>query len=120
MDCAQLANVAASALVAVCCSVFAVVYHLHAPWRSTSVGRHLMTFTLAIGALGAYTVLITIWDVGAPAAVLRTVRTLLLVVIAVLVVQRTRMVLIAQHQGALHDTDHDEPGPPGPPNWSTK
>ncbi|WP_045562728.1 hypothetical protein [Streptomyces sp. FxanaA7] len=111
MDCAQLANTAASGLVALACLVFAVVYHRHAPWRSTAVGRHLMTFTVAIGALGAYTVAITLWPDGAPATVFRATRTVLLVLIAALVVQRTRMVLRAQHQGALHDIDH----PPGPP-----
>lgn len=114
MDCAQLANTAASGLVTLCCAVFAVVYHRHAPWRSTAVGRHLMMFTLAIGALGAYTVLITIWQEGAPASAMRFVRTLILLLIAALVMQRTLMVLKAQHQGALHDTQHesDDPGPP--------
>jgi hypothetical protein len=112
MDCAQLANTAASGLVALCCAVFAVVYHRHAPWRSTAVGRHLMSFTLAIGALGAYTVLIAVWGEGAPATVLRAVRTLLLVLIAALVMQRTRMVLKAQHHAALHVPDDDPPGPP--------
>jgi len=98
MECAQMANTAASALVVVCCLVFAVVYHLHAPWRSTSVGRHLMTFTLALGALCAYTVLITVWPDGIVAAILRGVRTVMLLALASLVVQRTRMVLVAQHR----------------------
>jgi len=112
MDWAQLANTAASGLVTLTCIVFAVVYHWHAPWRSTAVGRHLMTFTLAIGALGAYTVAISIWPDGAPAAVLRATRTVLLVVIAGLVMQRTRMVLRAQHHGTLHDAAHHRPGRP--------
>lgn len=108
MDCAQLANTAASALVALCCAAFAVVYHRHAPWRSTSVGRHLMTFTLAIGALGTYTILVTIWPGGITGSVLRSARTLLLLMIAALVVQRTRMVLNAQNHGIAV--------PDGPPN----
>jgi hypothetical protein len=112
MNCAQLANTTASALVALCCAVFAYVYHRHAPWRSTAVGRHLMSFTLAIGALGFYTVLITIWADGVPATVLRAVRTLLLVLIALLVMQRTRMVLNAQHHPALQDSDEKPPAPP--------
>ncbi|MDX3175184.1 hypothetical protein PV382_23325 [Streptomyces scabiei] len=70
-----------------------------------------MSFTVAIGALGAYTVAITLWPDGVPATVFRATRTALLLVIAALVVQRTRMVLRAQHQGALHDAQH----PPGPP-----
>ncbi|WP_042174574.1 hypothetical protein [Streptomyces sp. NBRC 110035] len=114
MNWAQLANTAASGLVALASMLFAVVYHLHAPWRSTAVGRHLMGFTLAIGALGAYTVAITMWPEGAPASVLRTIRTALMVVIAALVVQRIHMVITAQHRGALLDAHppHDQPGPP--------
>lgn len=112
MDCAQLANVAASGLVALCCLAFAVVYERKAPWRSTPVGRHIMTFTLAIGALGAYTVAITVWDHGAPAAVFRATRTLLLVVIAGLVVQRIRMVIRAQHDDAPPAPDREPTGPP--------
>ena len=110
MDGAQLANTAASGLVTLACAVFAVVYHRHAPWRSTPVGRHLMSFTLAIGALGAYTVAITLWDHGAPAVALRVTRTLLLVVIAALVVQRTRMVVNAQHHRAA-PVRQDRTGP---------
>lgn len=111
MDCAQIANNAASGLVALCSLVFAVVYHRHAPWRSTPVGRHLMLFTLAIGALGAYTVIVTAWPDGIAATLLRFARTLLLLLIAGLVVQRTRMVLSAQHDGAqqAHDTDRQDP-----------
>lgn len=109
MDCAQLANMTASGLVALCCAVFVVVYHRHAPWRSTTMGRHVMTFTIAIGALGAYTVLVTIWPAGVTGSVLRFARTLLLLLIAGLVVQRTHMVLTAQHRGALADADQSEP-----------
>lgn len=112
MNCAQLANTAASALVALCCFVFAVVYQMHAPWRSTPVGRHLMLFTLAIGALSTYTVLVAIWPEGPTATVLRSLRTVLLLVIAALVLQRTHMVLNAQHRGAMTDTDREPPVPP--------
>jgi FlaA1/EpsC-like NDP-sugar epimerase len=111
MDCAQLANTTASGLVALCCAVFGVVYHRHAPWRTTHVGRHLMLFTAAIGALGAYTVLVTIWSDGLPAALLRSARTLILLLIAALVIQRTRMVLRAQHQGVPHAADTDQQHP---------
>ena len=105
MDGAQLANAAASALVALCSLVFAVVYHLRAPWRSTSVGRHIMTFTLAIGALCLYTVLVTIWPEGAFATVARLLRTVLLVVIAGLIVQRTGMVRRAQRHAHAENAD---------------
>jgi cation transport ATPase len=98
MDFAQVMNVAASSLVALCSIVFAVVYHTHAPWRSTPVGRHLMAFTAAIGALGGYTVAITLWPDGTVATVLQFVRTLIMLLIAGLVLQRVRMVRTAQHQ----------------------
>ncbi|NUS25012.1 MAG: hypothetical protein HOV92_12425 [Streptomyces sp.] len=107
MDCAQLANTAASGLVALCCIAFAVIYHRNAPWRSTPVGRHLMVFTAAIGALAAYTVLVTIWPEGPTATALRYLRTVVLLVIAGLVLQRTHMVLNAQHRGAMTDTDRE-------------
>lgn len=97
MDFAQVANVAASGLVTLCSFVFAVVYHTHAPWRTTPVGRHLMLFTAAIGALAAYTVAVTVWPDGVAATVLRYSRTLLLLLIAALVLQRVRMVVAAQH-----------------------
>lgn len=111
MDCAQIANNAASGLVALCSLVFAVVYHRHAPWRSTPVGRHLMLFTLAIGALGAYTVVVTAWPEGIAATILRFARTLLLLLIAALVMQRTRMVLAAQHHGAPDTADTNRQHP---------
>lgn len=111
MDCAQLANTTASGLVALCSLVFGVVYHRHAPWRTTHVGRHLMLFTIAIGALGAYTVAVTIWNDGLPAALLRVTRTLLLLLIAALILQRTRMVLRAQHEGVPHTADPDQHDP---------
>lgn len=112
MDCAQLANVSASGLVALCCTIFAVVYHVNAPWRSTAVGRHIMAFTLAIGALCAYTVVVSIWPDGITATILRSARTLLLLVIAGLVLQRTRMVLKAQHDDALTFAEPDPHDPP--------
>ncbi|WP_240503126.1 hypothetical protein [Streptomyces prasinopilosus] len=109
-----MANLAASGLVALASLVFVIAYHLHAPWRSTPVGRHLMGFTAAIGALGAYTIAITIWPDGMVASVLRTARTVLMVVIAALVMQRIHMMVTAQHRGALLNTrpPHDQPGPP--------
>lgn len=111
MDCAQVANTAASSLVALCSLVFAAVYHRKAPWRSTPVGRHLMIFTLAIGALGAYTVIVTAWPDGLVATVLRFARTLLLLLIAALVMQRTRMVVTAQHPHPEQGTQPDRTDP---------
>ena len=114
MDCAQLANTYASGLVALCCTVFAVVYHMNAPWRSTPVGRHVMTFTLAIGALGLYTVLVTLWPTGPTGNALRYARTLLLLLIAGLVVQRTWMVWHAQHHDHTVTSTGAGAGPGGP------
>ncbi|MGW2739139.1 putative phage holin [Streptomyces sp. NPDC001288] len=112
MDCAQLANTTASGLVALCCLTFAVVYHVHAPWRSTPVGRHVMAFTISIGLLSLYTVLVTIWPDGVTAAALRSARTLLLLLIAALVIQRTHMVLSVQRRAASMDFEHEPHEPP--------
>ena len=86
-------------------TVAVVVYHATAAWRSTRYGWHVMIVTAAIGALGLYTVLITIWPTGAPAAVLRTARTLVMLLMAVQMVQRTRLVLHAQ-RGELKRPAH--------------
>jgi hypothetical protein len=107
MDCAQIANVAASALVTLCAAVFVLVYHLKMPWQKTAVGRNLMAFSAAIGALCLYTVTITIWPDGVAAQVQRFSRTLLLLVIAGLLLQRLHMVLRARHRA-------DETRPPQP------
>ena len=91
-------NAAASAVAAVVCGVFVVVYHVRAPWWRSATGRHLMAVGATLTALFGYTVAITLWPTGCPAAVLRCVRTLVVVAIAGLMVQRTRMVLRAQHE----------------------
>lgn len=99
MDWAQASNTIASALVAVCSAAFIWTYRRRAPWWSTPVGRHLVAVAATIGTLGVYTVLIAIWPHGTPAAVLRATRTLILLAIAGLMVQRTRMVLRTQDRG---------------------
>jgi hypothetical protein len=98
MDWAQVANTAASALVAVAAVGFVVAYALLAPWQRSEVGRHLMMFTAAIGGLGLYTVAITLWPDGAVAAVLRVIRVVLLAAVAALLVQRTRLLIRAQQR----------------------
>ena len=92
----QWLNVGGSALAFLMCVAFAVVYHARAPWWRSNVGRNLMAFAGAVGGLCLYTVLITLWPAGCPATVLRGVRTALLLAIAVLMVQRTRLVIRAQ------------------------
>ncbi|WP_441349414.1 putative phage holin [Streptomyces sp. 8L] len=77
-----------------------VTYHVKAPWRSSEIGRHLMAVAGTIGALGVYTILIVVWPHGGVAAVLRTARTVLLVAVAWLMVQRTVWVVRAQRKGS--------------------
>jgi FlaA1/EpsC-like NDP-sugar epimerase len=91
-------NVVASGAATVVCAGFVVVYHLHAPWWRSATGRHLMAVGAALTLLFAYTVGISVWPDGCPAAVLRCIRTVVVVAIAGLMVQRTRMVLRAQHE----------------------
>jgi hypothetical protein len=106
-DAAQLANLAASTLVWLTATAAAAVYHLKAPWRRSRIGRHIMAVTVSIGLLGLYTILAgLIWPTGPVTAVLRVLRTILLVALAGMMVQRVRLVIDAQR----------EPGqPPGPP-----
>ncbi|MFB7647116.1 hypothetical protein ACFC0S_16690 [Streptomyces sp. NPDC056084] len=114
MTCAELANVSVSALIVLCAAVFVVTYHRKAAWRASPVGWYLMTFAGAIGGLGLYTVAITITGTdGAAASALRLVRTALLLVVAVLLIQATRMVLRVQRR--KEESDADPPSPPAPP-----
>ncbi len=91
-------NVAASGLAAIVCAGFVVVYHVRAAWWRSATGRHLMAVGVTLMLLFGYTVAIHVWPQGCPAAVLRCVRTAVVVAIAGLMVQRTRMVLRAQHE----------------------
>lgn len=99
MSVAELLNMIVSALVAAASLTFVIVYQVKAPWRSTPMGWHLMTFAASIGGLGLYTVVITLVGTdGAAATVLRIVRSVLLLVLAILMVQRTVMVIRAQRR----------------------
>ncbi|NEB70335.1 hypothetical protein G3I39_25240 [Streptomyces fulvissimus] len=89
-------NVTMSALAFTACAIFAAVYHTKAPWWRSSTGWNLMGFAGAVGLLCLYTVLITLWPEGCPAAVLRSIRTAVLLAMTALMVQRTRMVIRAQ------------------------
>jgi FlaA1/EpsC-like NDP-sugar epimerase len=106
MGWSQIANTAASVGVTLAAGVFVVVYHLRAPWRTAAAGRHVMAFSAAVGLLGLYTVLISLWWPDGPAAaVLRVVRVALMVALAVLLVQRTVMMVRAT---ARHEQDGDD------------
>lgn len=99
MDIAQTANVAASALVAATGFTAAAVYHLRARWWRTPWGRNVMAVTVFIGFLGLHTVLVTlVWPAGPVLAALRLARTLVLVALAGLLVQRAGLVLDAQRR----------------------
>lgn len=111
MGWAQWANTGTSALVAICATVFITVYQRHAPWRSTPLGRHFMGLTASVGALGLYTVLITIWPSGCPAEMLRTARTILLLTIAVVMLRLARLVVTAQRREPV-EVDQDNGGTP--------
>ncbi|WP_208030846.1 putative phage holin [Streptomyces cyanogenus] len=91
-------NVAASVLAAAACVVFVATYHLHASWWRSEVGRNLMGFAAAVGMLCLYTVLVTVWPTGCVAILLRAIRTVVLLAVAALMVQRTRLLIKAQRE----------------------
>lgn len=98
----QLANLSASGLVCLASLVFAVAYHLLAPWRSTPIGRHMMSVTISMGLLGLYTILATIWPHGPTLGALRLGRTILLFGLALQLIQRTRLLIAAQRDHPEH------------------
>jgi hypothetical protein len=106
MGWAQVANVVASALIGVAAAVFVAAYAVLAPWRRSEMGRHVMAFSAAVGLLGVYTVLVVVWPHGVAATVLRVIRVALLVTLAGLLVQRTRLLVRAQRGGIARRARH--------------
>ena len=100
----QWINVAGSAVAALACITFAVIYHLKASWWRSDIGRNLMAFAGAVGLLCTYTVLVSLWPDGCFAIVMRAVRTATVLAIGLLMLQRTRMFLQAQRD------HHKQPG----------
>lgn len=98
MGVAQWVNVGGSLAAVAACAGFAVTYHVRARWWRSEMGRNLMGFAGAVGALCLYTVLVSLWPDGCVAVVLRGVRTVLVLVIAGLMVQRTRLLVQAQRE----------------------
>jgi hypothetical protein len=94
----QWINVAGSALAALVCAAFVVIYHLKTTWWRSGTGRNLMGLPAAIGLLFLYTVLVTVWPDGCIATVLRGVRTALALAISALMAQRIRILLKAQRE----------------------
>lgn len=92
-------NVAMSTLAALLCAAFVIVYHVKAPWWRSGVGRNLVGFAAAVGALCLYTVLATfLQDDECALMALRSFRSLVLLAVAGLMVQRTRLLLKAQRE----------------------
>lgn len=92
-------NVAASTLAALACAAFAVTYHLRVTWWRSEVGRNLMAFAAAVGALCVYTVLATFLQGDDCALIaLRSFRTVVVLAVAVLILQRRRILLKAQRE----------------------
>lgn len=95
----QLMNAAASTLAALACIVFVATYHLRATWWRTEVGRNQMAFAVTIGMLCVFTVLATVWQSDQCILLaLRIWRTVVLLAVAGLMVQRTRLLLKAQRE----------------------
>lgn len=95
----QWMNIGMSILAALACGAFALVYHLRATWWRSEIGRNQMAFAATVAALCLYTVAATIWqDDSCVLLVLRSVRTLVLLSVAGLMVQRTRLFLKAQRE----------------------
>ncbi|MEU1010033.1 hypothetical protein [Streptomyces sp. NPDC005890] len=95
----ELVNAAASTLACAACAGFAITYHVRVTWWRSEVGRNLMNFAVSVGLLCLYTVLATLCQADeCMLAVLRSIRTLVLLAVAVLMVQRTRLLLRAQRE----------------------
>jgi hypothetical protein len=92
-------NAIMSALGAIACTIFVIIYHRRAYWWRSEVGRNQMAFAAVIGLLCVYTVLATIWQGDECILMtLRLVRTLVLLAVAGLMLQRTRLLLKAQEE----------------------
>ena len=75
----------------------ATVYHLRARWWDSRTGRHIMGVTVSVGWLGLHTLLVSlVWRTGPVAAGLRIGRTVVLVFLAVMMMQRVLLVIDAQ------------------------
>lgn len=92
-------NVGASTLAGLACLAFAVTYHLRVSWWRSEVGRNLMAFAVAVAALCVYTVLATLMK-GDDCALmaLRIFRTVVLLSVAALILQRRHLLLKAQRE----------------------
>lgn len=93
----QWMSVSASMVAVAFCAVFAITYHLRAPWWRSEVGRNQMGFAAMVAALCLYNALASLMQDDACALlILRIFRTVVLLGVTGLMVQRTRLLLKAQ------------------------
>ncbi|WP_052683184.1 hypothetical protein [Streptomyces sp. FxanaA7] len=101
----QWMNVAMSLLAVLLCTAFIVIYHLKAPWWRSKIGRNQVAFAATVAALCLYTALATfLQDDPAALMALRIFRTVVLLSVAALMVQRIHLLLKAQQ------SHHDRTG----------
>ncbi|WP_393073399.1 hypothetical protein [Streptomyces sp. LN704] len=104
----QWVNFAASMLAVLACPIFITTYHARAFWWRSDIGRNLMLFAAAVGVLCIYNVLVTVWPDGCLAIVMRGIRTVTVLGISALMVQRTSLVLKAQREHHDRREHHDQ------------
>jgi len=95
----QWMSVVMSLLAVLVCTAFAAVYHLRATWWRSEVGRNQMSFAATVAALCLYNALGSFMQGDACALLaLRIFRTLVLLAVSGLMVQRIRLLLKAQRE----------------------
>lgn len=98
MSVEQWSNVGGSMVAVAGCLLFVVVYALRVTWWRSEFGRNMMALGAVLAALFLYTVLVSLWPDGCLAMVLRWVRTAIAIAVAVIMVQRTRILLRTQRE----------------------
>ncbi|MEU3826436.1 hypothetical protein AB0F36_14125 [Streptomyces sp. NPDC029080] len=95
----QWMNISASLLAVAVCVAFALIYHLRAAWWRGEYGRNQMAFAATVAALCLYNALATLLQDDVCALwILRVFRTLVLLAVAALMLQRIRLLLKAQRE----------------------
>lgn len=94
----QWINIGASTLATIACLIFVITYQAKAPWWRSDIGRNLVMLPAAVGLLCTYTVLVSLFPDGCFAIILRGIRTIAVLAVAALMIQRTRLLLQAQRE----------------------
>jgi hypothetical protein len=93
----QWMNLVMSLLAVLICTAFPVIYHLKAPWWRSEIGRNQVAFAATVAALCLYTALATfLQDDPCALLALRIFRTVVLLSVSALMVQRIHLLLKAQ------------------------